>query len=311
MQSEKVNLIRSPFNYTGGKHRLLPQILPFFPEDIDVFADIFCGGASVGINASAKRIVLNDISHAVTGMLSMMQSFSYDCLEAELMRLIKRYCLSDTFKYGYSYYGCDSSHGLSSVNRDGFNALRDRLNSLNTDNDMYFVYLFLLVVYSFNNQIRFNSCGKFNLPVGKRDFNRNMRNKLKNFMSFLHSKECVISNASFSSYEAGSNSFVYADPPYLITCASYNENNGWNEELERKLLNYLDSLSDRNIKFALSNVLTAEGKENVILKEWVKSRGYIVNHLQYSYANSNYHKKQPGGKYDEVLITNYDKISIL
>lgn len=307
MQSEKVNLIRSPFNYTGGKHRLLPQILPFFPDDIDVFADIFCGGASVGINASAKRIVLNDSSCAVTGMLLMMQSLSYDCLEAELMRLIKRYCLSDTFKYGYSYYGCDSSHGLSFVNRDGFNALRDRFNSLSPFNDMYFVYLFLLIVYSFNNQIRFNSYGKFNLPVGKRDFNSNMRNKLKSFMEFIQSKDCVISNGSFSSYDADTSSFVYADPPYLITCASYNENNGWNECLERELLSYLDSLNASNIRFALSNVLTAEGKENVILKEWVKSRGYIVNHLLCSYANSNYHKKQPGGRYDEVLITNFVK----
>ena len=31
-------MIQSPLNYTGGKFKLLPQILPHFPKDIDVFA---------------------------------------------------------------------------------------------------------------------------------------------------------------------------------------------------------------------------------------------------------------------------------
>ena len=54
------NRIQSPLNYTGGKFRLLPQILPLFPANIDVLVDLFCGGGNVGINTSAERIVLND-----------------------------------------------------------------------------------------------------------------------------------------------------------------------------------------------------------------------------------------------------------
>ena len=46
--------ISSPMNYIGGKYKLLPQIMPLFPEDIDTFVDIFCGGANVGINATAN-----------------------------------------------------------------------------------------------------------------------------------------------------------------------------------------------------------------------------------------------------------------
>lgn len=34
-------MIQSPLNYTGGKYKLLPQILPLFPKDIDVFVDLF------------------------------------------------------------------------------------------------------------------------------------------------------------------------------------------------------------------------------------------------------------------------------
>ena len=30
-------IISSPMNYIGGKYKLLPQILPLFPKDINVF----------------------------------------------------------------------------------------------------------------------------------------------------------------------------------------------------------------------------------------------------------------------------------
>lgn len=47
-------------------------------------------------------------------------------------------------------------------------------------------FLFLtLIVYGFNNQIRFNSNGEFNMPVGKRDFNNSLRKNFKNFISVL------------------------------------------------------------------------------------------------------------------------------
>ena len=54
-------LIKSCLNYTGGKYKLLPQILPLFPEDINTFVDLFCGGCNVAVNVDANRIVCNDI----------------------------------------------------------------------------------------------------------------------------------------------------------------------------------------------------------------------------------------------------------
>ena len=35
--------ICSPMNYIGGKYKLLPQILPLFPEFTGTFVDLFCG----------------------------------------------------------------------------------------------------------------------------------------------------------------------------------------------------------------------------------------------------------------------------
>ena len=48
--------IKSPMNYTGGKYKLLHQIEPLFPENINLFVDLF---TEEGISLSMlKRIRL-------------------------------------------------------------------------------------------------------------------------------------------------------------------------------------------------------------------------------------------------------------
>ena len=59
--------------------------------------------------------------------------------------------------------------------------------------------------------------------------------------------------------------FVYCDPPYLITTAVYNENDGWNCEKEKDLLDLLNKIANKNIPFALSNVLKTKLKTKTIL----------------------------------------------
>lgn len=39
-----MEFIESPIKYVGGKYKLLNQIIPLFPEDINRFVDLFCGG---------------------------------------------------------------------------------------------------------------------------------------------------------------------------------------------------------------------------------------------------------------------------
>lgn len=302
----KMEIVKSPLNFTGGKYKLLPQIIPLFPKNISTFVDLFCGGCNVGINAAAEKIICNDIDSDLIGLFSFFKGKSYNSLLQKIQEVIKCFNLSDSEKNGYSFYNCNSASGLGNFNRTGFLNLRENFNAISKDDANYYPYLYILIVYAFNNQIRFNSAGKFNLPVGKRDFNARMQNKLKNFLSALEAKDVSFSNCDFSDIKAsslGKNDFVYADPPYLITCATYNEKS-WNEEEEKKLLSYLDELSDNNIRFALSNVLFTDNKTNTILQTWLSERNYNCHHLDFSYKNSNYHKKHVA-KTDEVLITNY------
>lgn len=58
--AKKQKYIGSPLNYIGGKGKLLPQILPLFPNNISTFIDLFCGGCNVGINIKAESVIFND-----------------------------------------------------------------------------------------------------------------------------------------------------------------------------------------------------------------------------------------------------------
>ncbi len=304
-----LELIQSPLNYTGGKFKLLPQILPLFPTNIDIFVDLFCGGANVGVNVKSNKTILNDTNDNLTLLFSMFKNLGDDFLPL-IDEIIEKYQLSQSSKYGYDYYNCDSNTGLAPYNKDKFLKLRDDFNNSKDIGYYHYAMLYTLILYSFNNQIRFNSNGHFNLPVGKRDYNEKMKQKLQKFIDRLKGKDYKFSNLDFRDFDISTlntNSFVYADPPYLITCATYNEQGGWNETDERDLLDFLNDLHRNNIKFALSNVLRSKGKENSILIDWTQrnSDKYKVINLNYSYNNSNYQTKNKNEITEEVLIINY------
>lgn len=304
-----LELIQSPLNYTGGKFKLLPQILPLFPTNIDIFVDLFCGGANVGVNVKSNKTILNDTNDNLTLLFSMFKNLGNDFLPL-IDEIIEKYQLSQSSKYGYDYYNCDSNTGLAPYNKDKFLKLRDDFNNSKDIGYYHYAMLYTLILYSFNNQIRFNSNGHFNLPVGKRDYNEKMKQKLQKFIDRLKGKDYKFSNLDFRDFDISilnSNSFVYADPPYLITCATYNEQGGWNKTDEHDLLDFLNDLHKNNIKFALSNVLRSKGKENSILIDWTQrnSDRYKVINLNYSYNNSNYQTKNKNEITEEVLIINY------
>lgn len=306
-------MIQSPLNYTGGKFKLLPQILPYFPEDIDIFVDLFCGGCNVGINIEANTIIYNDLNQNLLYLYNALKNLDKKSTFEWIYQIIDKYQLSLVSKNGYDYYKCESSKGLGSYNKEKFLQLRSDFNQRKANANFdyyYYIMLYVLIVYSFNNQIRFNSVGEFNLPVGKRDFNRKMADKLSAFIDRIKEQNCIFTCKDFREFEISeldSNDFVYVDPPYLITCATYNEQGGWNEESECDLLAFLDTLSEKNIRFALSNVLRSKGKENHILIEWLNKNSdkYQSKSLNYSYSNSNYQTKDKTSTSEEVLILNY------
>ena len=158
------------------------------------------------------------------------------------------------------------------------------------------------MIYGFNHYIRFNNDNQFNVPVGKVDLSSSIHKNLKLFVNHIKSKAISFSNKDFRepSLYLDQKAVYYFDPPYLITNAPYNSN--WNIDDEKDLLNLLDDLNDKGIKFVLSNVILSNGKENSLLKEW--SKKYTTLILKRQYRNANYQKKNITDTI-EVLIKNY------
>lgn len=285
------NYIKSPMNYTGGKYKLLPQILPLFPTEINTFVDLFTGGGNIAVNVNANKIIANDFEPHIIDIYKTFQKYEINELIKTIELAIQRF-------------------GLTIENADNFNKFREYYNKHIEDGYSFImpVMLYVLICYSFNHQFRFNSKGEFNMPFGKNrsQWNDTMKKNLINFHKAITEKNIIFTNKNFTQLKIdklSSNDFVYCDPPYLITCATYNEKDGWNENCEKKLLELLDKLNSQSVKFALSNVLFSKGKTNDILLEW--SKKYNVHHLDYTYQNCNYHTKDKESKPDEVLITNY------
>ena len=275
------NFIKSPLNYVGGRFKLLNEILPLFPEMVNTFVDLFCGGANVGINTSCNNVIFNDNETHVTELLQHLHTTDVNEAVTAIDKLIEKFNLSKT-------------------NSEGYNDLRDFYNRDPSDPMVFYT----LVCYAFNNQIRFNKNGQYNMPFGKNrsSFNDTLRAKFVAFVEALHNKDCSFSNKDFRDFdfsELGTDDFVYADPPYFNSVAAYNENGGWTEEHEKALLSILDDLDNKGIKFALSNNLKYD---NPLLREWMQK--YNVHYLNANYSNCNYHKKDKSPDI-EVLITNY------
>ena len=306
--NERKEVIPSALNYTGGKYKLLSQILPLFPKDADQVVDLFCGGCNVGINVDCNKVLFNDSNEYLMGLLDTFRRLTKEEIFDWIYKSIDKYGLSLVSKNGYDFYNCESSKGLGEYNKAGYNKLRDDFNKKASKDNEYYLMLYLLIVYSFNNQLRFNRKGEFNLPVGKRDFNSKMQGKLEAFIDRVKSGDYRFTTDDFRNVNMEGytdKSFFYADPPYLITCATYNEQAGWTENDEKDLLNYLEELDKKGIRFALSNVLESKGKKNAILSEWInQNKKFKAIPLNYNYTNSNYHTRKDGIT-KEVLVVNY------
>lgn len=282
-------LIKSPLNYTGNKFKLLPQLIPLFPDKISMFVDLFGGGASVSLNVKANHIIYNDIVPYIANMFSELQE---ETIESALTKIYK---IIDDFN-------------LSITNKEGFEKLRDYYNNGNQSWDIFYT----LMQYSFNYNYRFNNNHKYNMPFGKdrSHFTNNTKEKFTKFMNRLKELDIVFMVKDFREFDFSDfdeNDFVYVDCPYLISTANYNDGKrgftGWTEKEEYDLLKLLDELDSRNIRFGLSNVLELDGKTNHILIEW--SKKYKVYDLNMSYSNSNYQKKSENTNTREVYICNY------
>lgn len=280
-KDEKVNY-QSPLNFIGGKHDMVDFLIENMPQKIDTFYDLFGGGFNVGININANKIVYNDVNYKVRELLEFIT-------KTDITQFIK-YIKAKIIKLG-----------LEKENKNAYLMLRKIYNNTPIANrdcrD-----LFLLIMYGFQQQIRFNSALDYNNPVGQAGFNDKVLEKLISFSRITKNKKIFYYSEDYNRFfdYIDPNDFVYVDPPYLITLGSYNDGKrgfkGWNQQEEKRLLLFLENLNNKKIKFMLSNVLEHKGKENILLKNWIEKNGFKI---------IPYFGKTRGNR-SEIIVINYE-----
>ncbi len=300
----KNGFVRSPLFYVGDKYKLIGEIKTHLPDDINRLIEPFVGGGSVFMNISANRFLLNDIDTNVINIHKMLCGYvgKEDEFFSNFFGLLGRYGVS------LSFNGNEIPESLrkqfpktyfAKFNKGGYDRMKTDYNkSENKD----ILLLYALLIYGFNRMLRFNKKGDFNLPVGNVDFNQNTYNALVDYFSVVGKKEIQWENKDFRefldniTYEE--KDFVYLDPPYLITFSEYNKL--WNQELEKILLDKLDDLEKRKVRFAISNVTHYRGRVNELFLDW--SAKYNSHPIKSNYISFNDNTKKT---FKEVLTTNF------
>lgn len=274
----------SPLNYIGGKFEVLDLIKNNLPKKIDTFYDLFGGGGTVSLNINSKKVVYNDINWVVRDLLEkiahddFLQTYNY------IEKTIKKY-------------------NLEKKNKESYNNFRNKYNSVEKGSRNP-LDLYLLICYGFEHQIRFNNKMEFNNPCGNSGYNQEMLEKLVSYSNRSKRMNIVFKSMDYKKLlpDIEKNDFVYCDPPYLISCGAYNDGkrgfNGWDEKQEQELLDFLDLLNSKGIKFMLSNMRDRNQKSNTPLSKWIKSNNYRV------IVNSSITKRNRQDR-QEIIVVNY------
>lgn len=163
--------------------------------------------------------------------------------------------------------------------------------------------LYTLILYGFQQQIRFNTSHEFNNPAGSRHFNDFLLSKFISFARCSRKKRVEYKNKTFIQLleEIPEGAFVYADPPYRSTLGVYNDGRrgfeGWTLAHEQSLCQFLDTIHNRGSKFMLSYVLRVDNFYNEEIANWAKNKQYHV--INVNIPQGRYNNRQ------EVLIINY------
>ena len=287
--NESKDLKKSPLYYIGDKHKILTQYYDeIIPKNINTFYDLFGGGGSVISNVEAVKRVYNDINTPVCELLKLLKNTSFLEIDKSIKTIIEKYKLIN-------------ASNKATENKENYNKFKKDFNS-GKYCISYAMDLLTLIFFGFNSNIRFNSKGQFNIPVGKGYYSKERIQNLKKFGESL--KEVEIKNKDFNEFlntNFEENDFVYLDPPYLVTDAPYNS--FWNDKKEVELYSFLDILNKKGVRWTLSNVLNKGKKSNELLKKWIKINNYEVKKIEKQYKNSNYQRKE--APVQEIIVKNW------
>jgi DNA adenine methylase len=281
----------------GNKKKLINKgLIELFPKNINTFVDLFCGSGVVSMNVEANNYILNDFDENVYNLYKMFKEYNYNSIINHIENRINKYGLAK-----------ERTKRNEFKDKEKINQYKNAYANLRSfyNKDKNILDFYTLMFYSFSQQFRFNSKGEFNMPCGNDCFSDKNKDYVKKGGLFFSKENISIYNQDFRKFKVSflsSNDFVYLDPPYFNTTATYNENGGWSENDENDLYKFCEELNSNNIKLAMSNVFENKGIKNNTLIEWVEKNNFNV----YTFDKFTYCACGKGNSNaKEVLITNY------
>ena len=287
----------SPIFYMGNKKKLIKKgIIELFPKNIDKMIELFGGSAVISMNTKANSYYIADIDDNLVSLYFLFKNNSSEEIISHIWQRIEKFGLPKERTRRIEFKDEDKIKEY----KKAYVNLRNHYNQDKSVLDFY-----TLMFYSFSQQFRFNKKGEFNMPYGTDCFSKSNEEYKINGCEFFQRSGVCVGKSDFRNLNIdllNSNDFVYLDPPYLNTTATYNENGGWTEKDEEDLYSLCEELDKRNIKFGMSNVFSNKGKKNEKLIKWCEDNNWNV----YCFDKVSYSACGKGNSNaTEVFICNY------
>lgn len=277
------NKIAQPvLKWAGGKRQLWSEIKRLIPHGIRTYYEPFFGGGAVLFALQPKHAIVNDNNSELINMYNVIRDNP-----DELIEDLKKH--KNESGYFYEIRELDRKPefaDLTSIQR------ASRLIFLNKT--------------CYNGLFRVNKSGEFNAPFGKYK-NPNIVNEMviKAVSHYLNDNEITFLNNDFEQATANARrtSFIYFDPPYypLSDTSSFTGYtlDGFSANDQRRLKNLCDRLTDRGVRWLLSN-----SSASFIIDLYSDNHNYHIDYVSAARAiNSDADGR---GNVTEVLIRNYE-----
>jgi len=270
------------FKWGGGKRQLLDNILPLIPPHTRYY-EPFIGGAAVLLGLQPEYAVINDFNAELINVYKVIRDYP-----EELIGRLQEHKDNNSVDYFYEVRSWDRDPEV-------YDALTEIEKAART------IYLNRTC---FNGLYRVNKQGYFNTPCGKYK-NPEIVNaeRIRAIHTYLTSNRIDIRCGDYKDalkyIRAGA--FVYFDPPYMPpesgeeTFTEYTVD-GFGEEKQKELKEVCDMLTEKGVKFMLSNSYCS------FIRDLYKD--YHVDTVQARRNISADGKKRI--LIDEILVTNYD-----
>lgn len=275
----KNKLVAPVVKWVGGKRQLLDEITPILPKRMTTYCEPFLGGGAVLFSVQPKNAIVNDLN----ADLMLVYEIIRDDVETLIAELEKH---ENTSEYFYKLRDLDRNktvyQSMSKIEK------ASRIIYLNKT--------------CYNGLFRVNASGEFNSPFGHYK-NPSIVNApvLRAVSKYLTANNIQIFSEDFETtlQRIPRGGFVYLDPPYdpVSDTASFTGYNsgGFGKDAQVRLKQCCDALSQRGVKFLLSNSATN------FIKDLYKDYTITIVHAKRA-INSDASKR---GVIEEVLIRNY------